>query len=44
MGVCRNFDLIGSIDDHSATVTSIKINSDSDDTFFGQPIKVSFNV
>ncbi|XP_058739718.1 uncharacterized protein LOC131611903 [Vicia villosa] len=35
----RNFDLIGSIDDHSAIVTSIKINSDSDDKFFGQPIK-----
>ncbi|KAL5058108.1 hypothetical protein RYX36_029712 [Vicia faba] len=35
----RNFDLIGSIDDHSAIVTSIKINSDSGDKFFGQPIK-----
>ncbi|KAI5429628.1 uncharacterized protein LOC127127506 isoform X3 [Lathyrus oleraceus] len=35
----RNFDLIGSINDHSAIVTSIKINSNGGDKFFGQPIK-----
>ena len=27
--LCRNFDLIGSVGNHSAAVTSIKISSDS---------------
>jgi WD40 repeat protein len=27
--LCRNFDLIGSVDDHSAAVTSIKVSSSS---------------